>query len=108
MYTIEISLYDDCPYLAASSSEMKQETLLVYSGKTEVMMPAPTQLVIRGASRVDCGEGPRSHSSSDLSFTAVVLEKDVMVVLMKEEQKEEEMQAILVRLVATKWKHVLS
>jgi len=36
MYTIEISLYDGCPYFAASSSEMKQETLLAYSGKIEV------------------------------------------------------------------------
>jgi hypothetical protein len=36
MYAIEISLYDGCPYLAASSSEMKQETLLAYSGKIEV------------------------------------------------------------------------
>jgi len=36
MYTIEMSLYDGCPYLAATSSEMKQESLLAYSGKIEV------------------------------------------------------------------------
>jgi len=33
MYTIEMSLYDGCPYLAANSSEMKQESLLAHSGE---------------------------------------------------------------------------
>ena len=74
-----------------------------------ILMLTPTPLVIRDASRVDCGEDPRSRSSSDSSFTTVVLEEDVMVVLLEEvHQKEEEMQATLVRLVVTKWKHVLS
>ncbi len=65
-------------------------------------MPVPTPLVIRDASRVDCGEVPRSRTSSDSSFTGVVLE-DVMVVLLEEQQqKEEEIQSIMVRLVVTK------
>ena len=36
MYTIELSLYDGCPYLAASSWEMKQESLLAHSGEIHV------------------------------------------------------------------------
>jgi hypothetical protein len=36
MYTIEMSVYDGCPYLAASSSEMKQESLLAHSGEIHV------------------------------------------------------------------------
>jgi hypothetical protein len=36
MYTIEMSLCDGCPSLAASSSEMKQESLLAHSGEIYV------------------------------------------------------------------------
>jgi hypothetical protein len=36
MYTIEVSLYDGCPYFTTNSAEIKQKTLLAYSGNIEV------------------------------------------------------------------------
>jgi hypothetical protein len=52
MYTIEMSLYDGCPYLAASSWEMKQESLLAHSG--EIHMTVKLLLLQSTLYRTNC------------------------------------------------------